>query len=99
MKLMKNLCTPAYVYLLLSVIFLAVSTVQNYGNINTYCLGEMSCSVPSTFLVFLIKAIYVLFWTWILNLICGAGYKSIAWVLVLLPFMLLFVLLLALLFQ
>ena len=99
MKLFRNLCTPAYVYLVLSAIFLIVNSIQNYGNVNTYCLGDMSCAVPSTILVFLIQVIYVLFWTWILNLICNAGYITVSWILVLLPFILLFLMLLAFMFQ
>ena len=66
---------------------------QNIGNENTYCLGIYSCDVYNTTLIFIIKIIYVLFWTWILNLICRAGAPSLAWFLVLLPFILFFVLL------
>jgi hypothetical protein len=42
-------------------------------------------------LVFIIKLIYILFWTWVLNLICKDGHTNISWLLVLLPFILLFV--------
>lgn len=90
---LKNLCTPSYVYLVISTIFIIVSTFQNYGNTSVYCLGEYSCEVPSTFLVFFIKVLYVLFWTWVLNLMCNAGYSGVAWFLVLLPFVLMFVIL------
>ena len=88
----KNLCTPSYVYLVISSIFLIVASVQNYGNVNTYCLGDYSCEVTSTTLIFLIKVLYILFWTWELNLICNAGATGIAWFLVLLPFILMFIL-------
>lgn len=98
MKLFTNLCTPAYVYLVISTIFIVISSIQNYGNVDIYCLGEMSCSVPNTFLIFLIKVIYVLFWTWILNLICGQGYSMLSWLLVLLPFILLLFVLITFLF-
>jgi hypothetical protein len=93
MKILQNLCTPSYVYLVISTIFLILATFQNYGNVNTYCLGEYECNVPNTTLVFMIKIIYILFWTWILNLMCGAGATGIAWILVLLPFVLMFVML------
>lgn len=86
---LRKLCTPSYVYLVISMIALFVLMIQNYGNVNTYCLGSFSCDVSSTFIVFLIKFIYILFWTWILNLICNAGAPGIAWFLVLLPFVLL----------
>ena len=32
-----------------------------------------------------------MFWTWILNLMCKDGHKNIAWFLVLLPFIMIFV--------
>lgn len=91
MNILKKLCTPAYVYLVISAVFLLIASLQNYGNINTYCLGDYSCDVSSTVLIFLIKVIYILFWTWILNLMCGAGATGIAWFLVLLPFILMFI--------
>jgi hypothetical protein len=92
-NLLKKLCTPSYVYLVISTIFLIVASVQNYGNINTYCLGDYSCEVSSTTVIFLIKVLYILFWTWILNLMCNAGATGIAWFLVLLPFILMFIIL------
>lgn len=90
---LRNLCTPSYVYLVISIIMLIVMAFQNIGNENTYCLGTYSCDVYSTTLLFIIKILYVLFWTWVLNLICRAGAPSIAWFLVLLPFILFFILL------
>lgn len=89
---LRNLCTPAYVYLVISTLAIIIMIVQNYGNVNTYCVGSYTCSVTSTVLLFVIKALYVLFWTWILNLICRSGSPNIAWFLVLLPFILFFVL-------
>lgn len=90
---LKNLCSPAYVYLVISIIAIVIMGFQNYGNLNTYCLGSYSCDVSSTGLIFLIKVMYVLLWTWILNLICRAGAPGVAWFLVLLPFILSFILL------
>ena len=90
-KRLNQLCTPSLVYFVISIIALAISVMQNMGNKNKYSLGSFSCRVPSTVAVFIVKVIYVLFWTWILNLICRDGYTSISWLLVLLPFILLFV--------
>jgi hypothetical protein len=90
---LRNLCTPAYLYLVISLIALVIMGIQNYGNVNTYCLGAYSCVVSSTFLIFLIKMIYILFWTWILNLMCRAGATNLSWFLVLFPFILFFILL------
>jgi hypothetical protein len=88
---LEQLCTPAALYFVISVVALIIVMLQNIGNTTRYDLGTFSCNVPSTVLVFIVKLIYILFWTWILNLICKDGYKGVSWVLVLLPFLLLFV--------
>ena len=87
----KHLCTPSYVYLVISVVFLILSMMQNYGNTDQYCLGYKSCAVPNTSIIFVIKFLYVLFWTWMLNLMCKAGATPVAWFLVILPIVLMFV--------
>ncbi len=87
----KELCTPASLYFVISIIALAMITLQNLGNQSIYTMGSFSCRVPSTAAVFIVELIYILFWTWILNLICKDGHTNISWLLVLLPFILLFV--------
>jgi hypothetical protein len=87
---LRNLCTPAYVYLVISSIALAVMFMQNIGNTKIYCLGSYSCDVSDTSMIFVIKLIYILFWTWLLNIICRGGATAFAWALVLLPFIMLF---------
>ena len=93
LNILKKLCTPAYVYLVISIIFIIVSSVQNYGNVNTYCLGDYECDVSNTYLIFILKIVYVAFCTWLLNLMWGAVYSTIAWIIVLLPFILMFIIL------
>lgn len=90
---LRKLCTPAYVYLVISLIAMVVMFFQNVGSTSVYCLGTYSCNVPNVTLVFIIKLLYVLFWTWILNLMCRAGASPVAWFMVLFPFILMFVLL------
>ncbi len=87
----RNWCTPAYFYFIISIIAILIMSIQNYGNTNVYCLGDYSCGVTSTFLIFVIKVLYVLFWTWILNLICKNGYESVSWFLFLLPYVVMFI--------
>jgi hypothetical protein len=87
----SKLCTPAYIYLVLSVIGLVILTIQNFGNTKKYCVGKYSCIVPSTILVFLFKIIFVAFYTFILDLLCKAGYTNISWILILLPFIIFFI--------
>ena len=39
----------------------------------------------------LIHLVYILFWTWILHLICKEGFKWLSWVLVITPYILAFI--------
>ncbi len=94
---LRNLCTPAVIYLSISMLLLVVMYIQNRNNIDVYCLGAYECDVTNVTAIFLIKFVYILFWTWILNLICKSGWTSIAWLLLLLP-VIMFFLLIALLF-
>ena len=87
----KSLCTPASVYLFINVIIFVSIAVQNFGNTTKYCVGQYRCQVPNTFSMFLFKALYILFWTFVLNAICKAGYKEVSWFMVLLPIILLFI--------
>jgi len=88
----RHLCKPAMVYLAISVVALIAIAYQNMGLNNMYCMGDFSCYVPSTAAVIFSEALYILFWTWILNLMCRTGYASISWFLVVFPLVLFFVL-------
>jgi hypothetical protein len=88
----RHLCKPAMVYLAVSVVVLIVIAYQNMGMNNMYCMGDFSCYVPSTAAVIFSEGLYILFWTWILNLMCRTGYASISWLLVVFPLVLFFVL-------
>merc|ERR1712050_348024 len=91
LKDFKKLCTPASVYLFINVIIFMAIAIQNFGNTTQYCVGQYKCRVPNTFSMFLFKAVYILFWTFILNAICKAGYTEVSWFMVLLPIILLFI--------
>ena len=91
---LSQLCTPALIYFVLSVIGIVMAIFQNMGNTNKYCLGSFACQVPSTIAVFIVKFVCVFFWTWVLNLMCADGHIGIAWFLVLIPFILLFLIIL-----
>lgn len=90
---LRNLCTPAHVYFVISIIVLTIMFIQNLGNINVYCLGVYKCDVSSVSLIFTIKLLYILFWTWLLNIICKNGSPEVAWFLLLFPFLILFIML------
>jgi hypothetical protein len=100
---LKQLCMPAFIYFMVSIITYIIIFLQNifmpsHTMLMTegrmYHLGVHSCFMSSFMylLVFIIQLIYILFWTWVLNLICKDGHSGISWILVLLPFLLFFVL-------
>jgi hypothetical protein len=87
-----NLCTPATIYLVLSAIGIILIAFQNYGmSPNMYCVGNVKCPVQTTAPIFIMKILYVAFWTFILNTLCSYGYNQVAWFLLLLPFILFFI--------
>ena len=86
-----NLCPPALFYITISTIAIIIMLIQNFGGKNVYCLGEYTCDVPGLKVIFLIKIIYVIFWTWLLNVICSLGHTEISWFLVFLPFILMYI--------
>ena len=83
----EMLCTPAWLYLMLSIVFVLVAAVQNVYMFSSqyYHVGQVKCKVPHVLLVFLLKALVVLFWTWALDMICKSGHPDISWVLLFLP--------------
>jgi hypothetical protein len=88
---LNELCSPASFYFIISIVSLVLIALQNLGNKKQFCLGSFSCQVPSTIMVLLGNLFYILFWTWVLNLICKDGHTSVSWLLVLLPFIFTFV--------
>ena len=88
LKQINKLCKPSYVYLVLSAITIIIMMVQNAGASGTYKVGMYQCPCNNTAGIFLGKAIYVAFWTFILDAVCKAGYKSVSWFLVLFPMIL-----------
>ena len=61
---------------------------QNLGNNNLLTIGNYNSKVQNTTLVLIVDVFCILFWTWVLNIICKSGYKWVSWLLVLLPFIL-----------
>ena len=91
----KGLCKPSKFYLYLSIAGIVMSIIQNmreFDNSNYKC-GSFSVNVPSVMLIFAFKLVYILFWTYVLNLLCKDNNVRLAWLLVLFPVILMFVIL------
>ena len=85
-----KLCTPATIYFVISLICLILIGIGNLGNNDKLCIGSYWCNVENNTTVFILNAIYILFWTFILDLMCKAGYSTLSWFVLLLPFILIF---------
>ena len=83
----KKMCTPAFVYFVISVVVLLTIVIGNLkGDSETLCLSPYhKCTVVSKTMVFSMHAIHTLFWTFILDLLCKTGYKKLSWFIVILP--------------
>jgi hypothetical protein len=87
----KQLCSPAKFYFVIAIISYILMVVQNINCKDRFYLGSYSCEQNTTVILFL-NALYILAWTWIINLICTVN-KTISWVIVLFPFIMLFIIL------
>ena len=92
MKTINSLCTPAYVYLGVSMLGFISLMIQNCKEPRKYKVGAWESETPChniTFFIF--KAIYILIWTIILDKLCKNGYTRVSWFLFLLPLIFMFI--------
>jgi hypothetical protein len=90
----QSLCTPALVFFVISILSLFVMIFDNLENTHSFCFGNVSCNVANTSMIFMVEIVFLVFWTWLLNFICSRGYPSVAWFILLLPYILLFIVIL-----
>lgn len=84
----KKLCTPAMLYFVLSAVSFLGMLMQNCTDSQKYKVGTMEVESPChNAAFFVVKAMYILFWTFALNWMCKKGFKTVSWALVLLPFL------------
>ena len=84
-----KLCSPAKFYAILSAFYFMLMIFQNIGS-SKFCLGIYSCS-SNPFPVLLGNALYIILWTWLLNIICQFS-PTLSWFIVLIPYLLVFIL-------
>lgn len=90
----KSLCTPSFIYLIVSLTGLILMAIQNVeGNDSLLCVGDYNCEVGNKSVFFVLHGIYILFWTFILDLLCKAGYSKLSWIILLIPILLFFLVL------
>jgi hypothetical protein len=69
----SDLCTPAFIYFVISFIYLVITSFKNFNIITT-----------------IVTLFFILLWSWLLNVLCRNGYSIISWLIIVLPFLLLF---------
>ena len=90
----KSLCTPAQLYLVLSGLSFLAILMQNCTDSRSYKIGTMEVKPQCHNAVFFIfKAIYILAFTFLLNWFCTKNLTTLSWILVLLPFIGMFLIL------
>lgn len=94
LKTFKTLCTPAQLYFVLSTLSFLLILLQNCSDGSSYKIGTMKVKPECHNVIFFIfKAAYILGFTYLLNWFCGKKLKTISWIIVLLPFIAMFLIL------
>lgn len=93
LKMFKKLCAPAQIYLALSILTTLTICFQNIGNPNVYACGLLKTRTPIHNMIYIaLQFIYVIIWTYLLNMLCKKGLKTLSWILLLIPYVLMFIL-------
>lgn len=85
-----KLCNPSKYYLIISLLILMIIAFHEQYNFSIICIND-NCNKKNTKWIIPIKILYILFWTFILNVLCMYGYESISWILLLFPYVLFFI--------
>lgn len=82
----KNLCLPAKIEFILSMVGILVS-LFNSVRANKLCVAMWKCqSTDLNLFHVMLSILWVFAWCYFLNYLCNRGYEGAAWVLVLLPY-------------
>lgn len=73
-----NLCNPSQYYFIFSIVGLLLTITFNI-------IVGIKCGKISNMFLFMTQLFYILFWSWIINKLCVNGYRTLSWILFLLP--------------
>jgi fatty acid desaturase len=88
---MFNVCTPAKLYFIISIILLAVSVYYDTTrkDKDKICLGKLSCKLENKPVFYILNILFILLWAAILNVLCYFGWSKLSWFLFLFPYIIL----------
>ena len=91
-KKFNELCAPAQLYLVISLISVLAMLYQNYSHPQQYCVGlyKQNLYVITEFTLYL--NFYILLYGYLFYKNYVQGYKTISWIIVLLPIIGMFIL-------
>lgn len=69
----SKLCTPAFIYFVISFIYLIINSLKNFNIMSI-----------------MIQIVFIILWSLLLNFLCSMGYSIISWIIIILPFFVLF---------
>lgn len=69
----SKLCTPAFIYFIISVIYLIIHSFKNFNIMSI-----------------IVKMFFIILWSLFLNFLCSNGYSIVSWLIIILPFFILF---------
>ena len=73
---LRKLCTPALIHFVVSFILLVSLVFFSKDEANSViCVNNTKCNVGNKGVFFAVEGILILFWTFILDLLCKSGYK------------------------
>ena len=94
-----KICTPAQIYLIVSFILMALSyfglsaisqqITLNQAN-NSFLQSLNFTYQKDTRTSYVVQAVFIVLWTWVLSYLCKKGFSNLSWFLVLLPWVLMF---------
>ena len=95
----NNLCTPAQIYLIISFILMILSYFGLNAISQQFTLNQSNNSFLQSLnftyqkdarTSYVIQAVFIVLWTWVLSYLCNKGFSNLSWFLVLLPWVLMF---------
>ena len=86
-----EMCTPAHLFLVLSLIFFFVLSYYDYYKVNASCMASYHCSnqIKPIYYYLLILGL-ILLCTWVLNFQCSLGHSLIVWAEIIIPIVLIY---------
>jgi hypothetical protein len=94
-----KLCTPAQIYLIVSFILMvlsyfglnAISQQISLNQSNNSFLQSLNFTYQKDARTsYVVQAVLIVLWTWVLSYLCKKGFSNLSWFLVLLPWILMF---------